>query len=279
MDPKQSSLFITLSDEWFLKAEANGTDYQLYKQYGSSYRFIRVYKCMKQLVEAITGDDTANRPFPHTINHHHIKAEKLMKILMKWLDSDYIIIKVYILKLLPTLIRSCPEKLIKSHTDTLIHLICDRLWREKRLGVGTLCTTVLLEIWIKTKYSILQDLDEYLTYKYLRHPIVSERLLDFITKCSYFKGDVQCTQLNNCLKARHGYVLERLSGMSLGGKNKRVRLAGCICIYTMVENGVDNENVNNIWKQIEGTKRMKQNVECAKKHYQLIQNMLKVEEL
>eukprot|EP01083_Nonionella_stella_P063219 164301_1 len=268
---------IKLSKQWW--EDANAVSNHIYDR----QRWKKPYKCMKQIVEQMTGDDTGNRPFPYIITYHRIDPNDLMKLLIRWLAMYHIFTQIYILKVLPTLIHTFTSQIIAKSEAQLTGIICGDLWKDKRRRINTLCVTVLLEIWIKTKNPFTSGSFEWFFTSSYKAPIVRENALDFITKCTYVKGELQRKQLNNLLEYKrqrwHNDFGDNLRSSTLNGKHQSDRTAGCVCVYTMIQNGVSNEHIAGLWEDIKATKRMKKSIDFAKKVYMDKENMLNGDKL
>eukprot|EP01084_Bolivina_argentea_P004583 8723_1 len=246
-----------LNDEWW--SNANSAD-----------KWKPKYECMKEIFNVLTGNEETNVEVKCDISDHK-KANDLMKILTNWLvNENHIFTRIAILRVMPKLIQAFPKKTIGKYQNQLLETILTKQWTEKKKVLLDLVTPCLIPLWLKTGVELKSDEFKPFLVAALKHRGKEARFsaCDFLAKATMFpKRKKQIMEL--CQDKEIGPLLGKLS---MGDKEKTVKLAGCKAMHGLHEMGVMkgkkvSKELANQYDQLLNNKRGKKNLDAAVAEY------------
>eukprot|EP01084_Bolivina_argentea_P187855 323504_1 len=112
-------LVSNLTDDWWTSAN-------------NAAKFKPKYECIQEVLKILCGDNKGKKPLPHKIKDNK-KSNHFLKIIVNWLVTEnHIFTRLYILKILPLLIRSFSIKIIEKYQLQIIQTICTKQWTDKK---------------------------------------------------------------------------------------------------------------------------------------------------
>lgn len=146
------------------------------------------FELIERFWELLTGvKDQTGQP-PLKIENGE-KAGELMKYFTAWLaNENHAFIRLYIMKILPTLINSFDKKTLAKSANAIAETIFVEQWREKRSK--SLVTPVLLSLWQKVNFNLSAEeiRPHIITAINNKQAPIRMSVWDFLSKCTMFKS-------------------------------------------------------------------------------------------